>query len=81
VNKKKQKNFMYVPPGDVPKSRVKFTKVFCGAFLQKSDPFLFCLTYLAPLLLLTPARHAFLYAGPEALLFARIILLALQISY
>jgi hypothetical protein len=78
--KKNQKTFV-LGSRDVATSRVKFTKVFCGAFLQKSDPFLFCLTYLAPLLLLTPARHAFLYAGPEALLFARIILLALQISY
>jgi hypothetical protein len=27
-------------PGDVEKSRVKLIKVFCGAFLQKSDLFL-----------------------------------------
>jgi hypothetical protein len=34
------------------------------------------LTYLAPLLLLSSAAHWFLYAAPEALLFAGIILLA-----
>jgi hypothetical protein len=27
-------------PGDVENSRVKVSKVFCGAFLQKSDLFL-----------------------------------------
>jgi hypothetical protein len=27
-------------PGDVATARVKVSKVFCGAFLQKSDPFL-----------------------------------------
>ncbi len=35
-----------------------------------------CLVYLAPLALLSPASHWFLYAIPEALLFATIILLA-----
>jgi len=73
-----QKTFLL--PGDVAKSRVKVKKVFCGAFLQKSDLLLFCLVYLAPLSLLTPARHAFLYALPEALLFARIIMLARHAS-
>jgi len=72
--KKNQKTFLLT--GDVAKPRVKVAKVFCGAFFQKSDLFLFCLVYLAPLALLTPARHAFLYALPEALLFARIIMLA-----
>ncbi len=36
-----------------------------------------CAVYLAPLVLLTPAHHWFLYAIPEALLFATIIALAL----
>jgi hypothetical protein len=35
-----------------------------------------CLVYLAPLLLLSPAHRWFLYAAPEALLFASIIALA-----
>jgi hypothetical protein len=34
--KKNQKTFA-LGPGDVSKSRVKLIKVFCGAFLQKSD--------------------------------------------
>jgi hypothetical protein len=38
--KKKQKTFVSFPPGDVASSRVKVTKVFCGAFFQKSDRFL-----------------------------------------
>lgn len=36
------------------------------------------LLYLAPLLLLTPASHWFLYAAPEAALFAAIAVLALR---
>jgi len=44
----------------------------------RGEALLFCLVYLAPLALLTPARHVFLYALPEALLFARIIMLALE---
>jgi hypothetical protein len=35
--KKKQKTFASLMPGDVQTSRVKIEKVFCGAFLQKSD--------------------------------------------
>jgi len=38
--KKNQKTFASFPPGDVPTAQVKVTKVFCGAFLQKSDRFL-----------------------------------------
>jgi len=38
--KKNQKTFVRFLPGDVPTSRVKVVKVFCGAFLQKSDLFL-----------------------------------------
>jgi len=38
--KKNQKTFLSWGPGDVATSRVKLTKVFCGAFLQKSDLFL-----------------------------------------
>jgi len=33
--RQKQKTFLL--PGDVPKTRVKVAKVFCGAFFQKSD--------------------------------------------
>jgi hypothetical protein len=36
----RQNNFCAVLPGDVEAPRVKVTKVFCGAFLQKSDHFL-----------------------------------------
>jgi hypothetical protein len=34
---KKAPQKLFCSPGDVAKSRVKFTKVFCGTFLQKSD--------------------------------------------
>ncbi|GLR67383.1 hypothetical protein GCM10010909_20640 [Acidocella aquatica] len=37
-----------------------------------------CLVYLAPLLLLSPASHWFLYSLPESLLFATIAVLALS---
>jgi hypothetical protein len=41
--KKNQKTFVNLPPGDVARCRVKVTKVFCGTgvavppFFQKSD--------------------------------------------
>jgi hypothetical protein len=39
-----------------------------------------CLVYLAPLMLLSPAAHWFLYSLPETLLFASIVALALRSS-
>jgi hypothetical protein len=38
--KKKQKTFLLLGPGEVATSRVNVTNVFCGAFFQKSDRFL-----------------------------------------
>jgi hypothetical protein len=38
--KKLRKKLLPWVPGDIATSRVKVTKVFCGAFLQKSDLFL-----------------------------------------
>jgi Flp pilus assembly protein TadG len=38
--KKSQKTFALFPAGVFGRSRLKIAKVFCGAFLQKSDPLL-----------------------------------------
>ena len=77
--KKKQKTFANFPPGDVPPSRVKVIKVFCGGgppghFFQKSDRFalllLFALGGLAPAAAestsLYPAFGGFALRVPDA---------------
>jgi len=47
--RQKQKTFLSWGPGDVATSRVKVSKVFCGAFFQKSDLLLaFFLLFCVP---------------------------------
>jgi hypothetical protein len=46
--KLRKRLFANLPPGDGGTSRVKVSKVFCGAFLQKSDRLLASPWVIAP---------------------------------